>query len=1087
MNDGDRFGNPFDAVLFDLDGVVTDTASVHATAWQELFDSVLTDPRLTGNESRLPFDRDADYRSYVDGRAREDGIVAFLASRGIELPVGLPEDPPAAWTVHGLAARKNQAFLAALARDGVRTYPGTTALLHRLRAGRVPVGLVTASMNARPILANAHLDGLFDVVIDGTAVRELALAGKPDPAMFLEAARRLGASPKRTAIVEDALAGVEAGRRGGFGLVVGIDRTGHRDQLEAAGADLVLGDVGQLDLGAARTDPWLLVYEGFDPGHEGHRETLTTLGNGYQATRGARPERSADGIHYPGSYLAGIYNRMVRTAHGNRMEEEHLVNAPNWLPLDLRIGSGPWWSADQAETGTERHELDLRAGVLTRHATLTGPGGRRLTVVQRRLVSMASPHLAALETTVTPEGWSGRISVRAGIDGAVSNTNVPGYDGAAGQHLSGPSFEETDVDTVLCEVETLRSHVRLALAVRTTVTGDATISGQTTSTAGGRHTRQFDVQLHDGRSATVAKTAATFTSRDPATATPGLGALAELARSANGVSGLLDAHRAAWGRLWDRFAVTIDADRHSQLILNLHMFHLLQTVSPHTAALDAGVPARGLNGEGYRGHVFWDELFVLPVIGLRRPDVSAALLEYRWRRLDAARDAAREAGLAGALFPWQSGSDGREETPRQLFNTRSARWMPDNSRRQRHVSLAVAFNAWQHFQVTGDREWLSSRGAEIIVEVARLFSSLADYDPDSDRFHISGVMGPDEYHDGYPDAPGEGVRDNAYTNVLVSWVCERAGDALAVLAGHSCDDLTDRLRIRPEEVSRWEHLSRRIAVPFHSNGIISQFDGFDDLVELDWARYRATYGNVGRLDLILEAEGDATNRYKLAKQADVLMLLYLLGSDATLDRLARLGYPITGADLRRTVEYYLSRTAHGSTLSRVVEAAVLSRIDRPRAWAAFREALVADLDDTQGGTTREGIHIGAMAGTTDLAVRAFAGLHTDVDSLTFTPRLPPRLHRLAFQVVYRGQRIDVSVNQERLRVHLHRCSAPPVRIGVNGRLVMLTGGESVDFALESGALAPEQECENQSNEEEVRSMGQNLLDTNGHQVVGVRS
>jgi beta-phosphoglucomutase family hydrolase len=1078
MTDDDRLGNPFDAVLFDMDGVVTDTASVDATAWQVLFDSVLTSPRFTGNEAQPPFDPDADYRCYVDGRAREDGVIAFLASRGIDLPVGLPGDLPAAWTAHGLAARKNEIFLAALARDGFRTYPGTTALLHRLRAGRVPVGLVTASMNAHLVLTNAQLDGFFDVVIDGTTVRELALAGKPDPAMFFEAARQLGVSPKRTAIVEDALAGVEAGRRGGFGLVVGIDRNGHRDQLEAAGADLVLGDVGELDLGASRTDPWLLVYDGFDPNHEGHRETLTALGNGYQVTRGARPERCADGIHYPGTYLAGIYNRTMRTAHGNKMEEEHLVNVPNWLPLDLRIDGGQWWSANQADPGTERHELDLRHGVLTRHATLTGPGGRRLSVVQRRLVSMASPHLAALDTTFTPEGWGGLVSVRAGVDGAVSNTNVPGYDGAAGQQLSIPSFADTDADTVLCSVETLNSRLRLAVAVRTTVTEAAAVSAQTTSITGGRYTRQFDVQVHDGRPVTVSKTTATFTSRDPATASPDSGALAELSRSGNGVGSLLNAHRAAWDRLWDRFAVTIDADRHSQLILNLHMFHLLQTLSPHTAALDAGIPARGLHGEGYRGHVFWDELFVLPVIGLRRPDVCAALLDYRWRRLDTARDAAGDAGWDGALFPWQSGSDGREETPRQLFNARSARWMPDNSHRQRHVGLAIAYNAWQHFEMTGDRDWLAVRGAEIIVEVARLFSSLADYDPDSDRFHISGVMGPDEYHDGYPDAPGAGVRDNAYTNVLVSWVCERAIDALTALAGRSCDDLAERLHIRPEEVSRWEHLSRRLAVPFHPDGVLSQFDGFTDLAELDWARYRATYGNIGRLDLILEAEGDATNRYKLAKQADVLMLLYLLGSDATLARLGRLGYPTTDADLRRTVEYYLSRTAHGSTLSRVVEAAVLSRIDPSRAWAAFREALVADLDDTQGGTTREGIHIGAMAGTTDLAVRAFAGLHTDVDSLTFTPRLPPRLNGLAFQVVYRDQWIDISVTQDRLRLRLHQCSAPPVHVGVNGRFLVLSGGESAEFPLGPDTDPPARSHdEAPSKQKEITPMRTNLLGT----------
>ena len=611
-------------------------------------------------------------------------------------------------------------------------------------------------------------------------------------------------------------------------------------------------------------------------------------------------------------------------------------------------------------------------------------------VRQRRLVSMHSPHLAALETTFTPRGWSGVIRVKVGVDAAVTNTNVPA-EASSGRHLVQVRFQQPDACTVVCEVQTRQSGIRIATAVRTVLGGGADVTAGEPEIDGGRYMQQFDVHVEDGQPVTVTKTVAVVTSRDVAISAPRSAALAELARSPEGVSGLLSAHQAAWKRLWDSFAVRIDADRHSQLVLNLHVFHLLQTVSEHTATLDAGVPARGLHGEGYRGHVFWDELFVLPVVGLRLPPVSEALLEYRWRRLDTARAAARAGGLHGALFPWQSGSDGREETPHQLYNVRSGRWMPDNSLHQRHVGLAVAYNAWRHFQTTGDQTWLAARGAELIIEVTRMFASLATFDPSDDRFHIAGVMGPDEYHDGYPGTPGHGVRDNAYTNVLLSWVCERAADSLEALQGHPADDLTNRLQVTPDEVLLWRHLSRRVAVPFHEDGILSQFDGYEDLAELDWKHYRATYNNIGRLDLILEAENDTTNRYKLAKQADALMLIHLLGPEVLLAQLSRLGYPMSAADLGRTVEYYLARTAHGSTLSRVVHASVLARTDLARAWTVFREALMADLDDTQGGTTREGIHLGAMAGTADLVVRSFAGLQIDDDVLTFTPRLPPRL------------------------------------------------------------------------------------------------
>ncbi len=1040
---------PYDAVVFDMDGVVTDTARVHAAAWQRLFDDVLTDTRTGATTAQARFDADADYRRYVDGRAREDGVTTFLASRGIEVPTGSPADSAQAWTVHGLARRKNDLYLDLLAERGVRVFDGTVAMLHRLHAAGVAIGLVTASRNAKSLLVAADLAEMFDVVVDGSVAGDLGLAGKPDPAMFLEAARQLGVAPERAAVVEDAVSGVQAGRRGGFGLVVGIDRSGHRGALQDAGADLVVTDVAELDLGVLRADPWLLVYTGADAAHEGHREALTVVGNGYLGTRGAAPETAADGVHYPGTYLAGVYNRLTSTVQGRHVEDEHLVNAPNWLVLDLRMGDGPWWSSGGLVLAHERRELDLRSGVLTRHVLLIDPAGRRLRVTQRRLASMDRPHLAALETTLVAEGWAGPVTVRSGIDAGVTNANVAEYRGLASQHLTAVTAEQVGADTLLVIAETTQSRIQIATAARTSITGAELHADRTVeSGAHGWYAHRFDIDLRQGHRVVVDKTIAVVTSRDPAIASAGLGALDQLARAPAGLVGLLPGHQGAWARLWERFGIGLDsADRQSQLVLNLHVFHVLQAVSAHTATLDAGVAARGLHGEGYRGHVFWDELFVLPMFSTRLPAVSRALLDYRWRRVDAARAAARAIGLAGALFPWQSGSDGREETPAQLFNPRSDRWIADNSRRQRHVGLAVAYDAWQYYQATADLTWLTERGAELIIEVARLFADLATYDAASDRFHLAGVMGPDEYHDGYPAAPGEGLRDNAYTNVLAAWVCGRAADALTVLSGHERDELVARLAVQPQEPVGWAHLSRRLAVSFHDS-VISQFDGYDQLCELDWDHYRATYGNIGRLDLILEAEGDTTNRYRLSKQADVLMLIYVLGPDALLGVLDALGYPGAAELLVNTLDYYLARTAHGSTLSRVVHASVLASLRPAQAWSVFQDALAADLDDTQGGTTKEGIHLGAMAGTIDIVSRAFAGLQIRTDALMFTPALPDEVHDVRFQVSYRGQRIDVLLDYRRLRLTALPCAtAGEVTVDVAGDRSRLSGGQTREWSL----------------------------------------
>jgi alpha,alpha-trehalase len=213
---------------------------------------------------------------------------------------------------------------------------------------------------------------------------------------------------------------------------------------------------------------------------------------------------------------------------------------------------------------------------------------------------------------------------------------------------------------------------------------------------------------------------------------------------------LTQRHAQAWERLWDQFDMELelasptDRPNHTGLILHLHIFHLLQTTSPHTLDRDVGVPSRGWHGEAYRGHVFWDELFIFPLLNLCIPDITRALLRYRQRRLDAARGAARAAGHTGAMYPWQSGSDGREETQVVHLNPKSGRWLPDHSQLQRHVNAAIVYNLWQFYQVSGDLEFLCYHGADVILEIARFWASLATFNPELARYEIRGVMGPDE-------------------------------------------------------------------------------------------------------------------------------------------------------------------------------------------------------------------------------------------------------------------------------------------------------------------------------------------------------
>jgi alpha,alpha-trehalase len=802
-----------------------------------------------------------------------------------------------------------------------------------------------------------------------------------------------------------------------------------------------------------RASSWSLVYRGYRPEEQGLREALCTLGNGYMATRGAAPDASADAVHYPGTYLAGGYNRLSTRIGDRDIENEALVNQTNWLPLTFRIDEGDRFRLDRVEVLDYCQELDLADGILRRDFRIRDDAGRCTRWSERRLVSMADPHLAALEVTLTAENWSGRLTLQSALDGTVRNDGVARYRGLSNRHLDFLGADRPADDTILLHTRTNQSRLEVATAARTRCwrNGEAVAGERRTDAHQGWIGQDIAVEMREGDGLAVEKVATVRTGRDRAIS-EAASAAAEKAVYAGRFEALAAAHAEAWSRIWDVCGIDLEARGTEETLLKLrvHIFHLLQTVSCHSIDLDVGVPPRGWHGEAYRGHIFWDELFIFPFLSLRLPVLTRALLLYRYRRLPAARRLAREAGYQGAMYPWQSGSDGREESQRLHLNPASGRWIPDDTHRQRHINAAIAYNLWQYYQVTEDREFLADYGAEMLLEIARFWASIAEYDPADDRYDIRHVMGPDEFHTAYPEADPEkvgGLDNNAYTNLMAAWVLVRAQDVLDVLPGDRCRALRRQLDLGDEELEHWESVSRKLRLCFHDGDVLSQFEGYERLEEFDWDGYRERYGDIQRIDRILEAEGDDPNRYKASKQADVLMLFYLFSTEELGFLFERLGYATDEELVPRTVSYYLSRTSHGSTLSWVVHAWVLARADRGRSWQLFQSALDSDIADIQGGTTPEGIHVGAMAGTVDLMQRCYAGFETRGNVLHFNPDLPEDLERVSFPLHYRGHRLQVDIDHDTLTLRSLPRLARPITVAYRGRVRELAPGGQCFFRL----------------------------------------
>ncbi|MFH1725670.1 MAG: trehalose-phosphatase [Elusimicrobiota bacterium] len=1312
---------PFDTVIFDLGGVITRTSRYHAAAWKELFDAFLKKRAETGAEPFRPFDLEEDYRRYMDGKPRLEGIAAFLDSRHIEIAHGEPSDAPDAETVWGLGNAKNAIFQRIMREQGVDVYPATLKLVKALRSRKVKVGVVSSSKTGRQIVEKAGIQDLFDAVVDGETLAKRGLKGKPEPDVFLECLELMGGSKERAVVIDDDASGVEAGRTAGFSLVIGVDRDGTRANLLEAGADFVVDDLEEIsvehmeswcrrreqarpsalghwkdlesswsgkrlavfldydgtltpivatpdlavlseetkkvlkdlaevcptlivsgrgredvaglvgleelyyagshgfdiagpqsskivhevdkdlkavieevaasieeqvrgiegalvenkrfslavhyrqvaeadvprlekmvdeavakhpklrkaggkkvfelrpkmdwDKGKAllwlmkaleledalpvyigddvtdedafkaiaghgvgilvsevpkptaaeyslrnpkvardflqrlarflKLDPWVLVYEGYDPEREGHREALCTLGNGNFATRGAGEEAKADELRYPGTYLAGGYNRLNSEVSGQTIVNEDLVNFPNWLPLSFRPEDGEWLDLSKVEVLAYRQELHLRQGLLVRKFRIKDSRGRETTVLSRRMVHMRDSRLAAIEYTITPENWSGKIRVRSVLDGGVANTGVKRYRQLSSQHLEVLDNGPVAPEGVFLTARTVQSKIEVALAARTRLykmgkrLGEVPNLLKNAASVG----QEFSTKVAEGKPLRVEKIVALCSSRDRGITDTALGARHAMAMCGR-FEYLLRSHALAWKSLWRRCDVElIPADPHDdamqrlQLILRVHIFHILQTASLNTIGLDVSVPARGLHGEAYRGHIFWDEMFVFPFYKFRLPEVMRSLLMYRYHRLNMARANAVEAGFQGAMFPWQSSSDGREESQIIHFNPKSGTWDPDNSRLQRHINAAIAYNTWKYYEATGDREFLERYGAEMLLEIARFWASVTAFDRESGRYEIKGVMGPDEYHEKYPGAEHGGVDNNSYTNVMAVWCLRRALDSLEEVRAGSRHELTALLDLQKEELDRWRKITRKMKVVFHNGGIISQYEGFEKLKEFDWDGYRKKYGDIHRLDRILKAEGDSPDNYQVSKQADAAMLFYLLEPRELKGLFSDLGYAFDEKKIPANIEYHMGHSCHGSTLSQLVYASVVDRIDRDKGWEYFCEALRSDVDDVQGGTTPEGIHLGAMAGTVEIPMSHFTGIDPVGDALSFKPNLPKPLKRLRMNMKFRGAWLAVDVGKEVLRITVAKDGANPVPVLVKGDYHSIPPGFSREFHL----------------------------------------
>ncbi|MHC5269333.1 glycoside hydrolase family 65 protein [Enterococcus sp. LJL98] len=757
--------------------------------------------------------------------------------------------------------------------------------------------------------------------------------------------------------------------------------------------------------------PWKLTYEGYLPGKDEYAiESLLTVGNGFLGVRGTTPEMEIGDDHYPGTYSASLYNTAESKISGEIVTNEDLVNLPNLQTMTLFV-DGEKITMTKKQVVELTRTLDLRTGLFQSWATVQLKSGKQLALHTQRFVSMKEVNQVHLRYTITPLNFSGDIQVLSEMTSEVYNYNVARYRALTNRHLD-LLMLDTKQNAFALTTRTKASKITIQQqgVLRSPTLSLDNLKINQTATA---IQQRLPLTVEQNQSYSFEKVVEITQYREETTIPP--------FTWKTDYPSFETAYQASvkeWKKLWHQAGIRIQGDLMSQKLLNLHTYHLLVSASPNgNRGLDASVTARGLHGEAYRGHIFWDELFILPFYLAHFPETARELLLYRYRRLPQAKRNARAAGYAGAMFPWQSGLDGSEQSQKIHLNPVSGQWKADHSQLQRHVSLAIAYNVWQYWQQTQDLAFMNDYGLEMLLEIAHFWQSAATYRPADGRYSIEGVMGPDEFHENDPNQTTGGLKDNAYTNMMVVWLFEAIANLQTTFDSQSFQTILTKIKVPETFLQDIGQMKHQLYLEINDEGIIAQHAGYFSLKELDWAAYREKYGNIYRMDRILNAEGLNADDYQVAKQADTLMIFYNFAKEQVDQILYDLNYPMPENYVEKNLNYYLARTTHGSTLSRIVHAQLAAIVGKEElAWQLYQEALYSDYRDIQGGTTAEGIHAGVMAATLATTFSTFAGLDLRQEKPIFRPHLPKLWEELTFSFTWRKIDFHVHVTSTMLSI-----------------------------------------------------------------------
>lgn len=752
-------------------------------------------------------------------------------------------------------------------------------------------------------------------------------------------------------------------------------------------------------------DEWLILQDEYDAAENLNYESLFCLTNGYLGTRGSYEEGTVKSL--PCTFVNGVFDK-------SETFMRELANLPNWLGIRLYV--------EKELIGIENcsilefsRVLDMKHAMLVKRFLLEDKKGRQTLVEGIRFVSRANVHRMAVKLYVTPINYDGIIEVENIVDGSVINfADAPRF---KVKHTYLVANERLTENGVYIECATRDNH----LHVGTGAFLDAERNGKSVIKtrqfyAFGEQTIEFqDFDAEQGVTTEITKYASIYTERDLPKYELHSAVKNEIdAFVERGFEQELAEHFKVYEEMWKEADIQIQGDFDLDRAVRFNIFHLMSTGNEHDDRVNVG--AKLLHGEEYGGHAFWDtELFMLPFFAYVFPKTAKNLESYRYRLLDAARANAAKNGYKGAQYPWESADDGTEQCPDWTIEPDGTCYRCYVADYEHHVTAAVAYGIYDYVKITKDTSFLLKKGAEILMETARFWASRCEYITEKDRYEIRKVTGPDEWH--------EPVDNNVYTNYLAKWNLRYVIALIQDLKEHHREDydrIAEKISLTEKEIEEWNLVQSKIYLPRkEGTQLLEQFEGYFDLREVTIQEYDKNDWPIRPAEL----KTMKTKETQIIKQADVVMLLHLMGEEFD-EETTKLNY-----------SYYEKRTLHGSSLSPSIYSIMGLKVgDDTKAYRYLRRAAFIDLINLQKNT-REGIHAANAGGVWQTVVFGFAGLSIDADGiLNITPKMPKEWEGVTFRIHYLNSWLEISIDAKN-NAAVKVLEGAQTDVKVNGKLM----------------------------------------------------